>query len=60
MFGDQPWIWECPGKPRAGATRGESEGKLHVWKRQPDRTAICKKCGLTLTVEQADDCFRQW
>lgn len=59
-FGDQPWIYECQGKPRSGGSRGESEGKLHVWKRNDDRTTFCMKCGIVLTVEQANDCFRQW
>lgn len=57
-FGDQPWIWECKGK-RAGASKAESENKLHCWKRREDRTAFCKGCGIELTVEQANECFTQ-
>jgi hypothetical protein len=49
-FGDQPWIFECKGEPRPGDSAGM--GTLHVWRRRPDRTAYCLKCGMKLTVEQ--------
>lgn len=58
-FGDQPWIYACKGKARPGESRAVRENGLHVWRRLPDRTAICLRCDLKLTVEQADDCFTQ-
>jgi hypothetical protein len=50
-----PWVFECQGKARPGDSAGM--GTLHVWQRNLDRTATCKKCGTVLTVEEADDCF---
>lgn len=47
MDKNNPAVYACP--------KGKQE--LHTWKRLPDKTAICTKCKLTLTVAQADDCF---
>lgn len=47
MDKNNPAVYACP-KGRA---------QMHFWMRLPDRTAVCDKCGLKLTVAQADDCF---
>lgn len=49
MRPDNPACYECP--------KGTQE--LHTWKRLPDGTAICVKCDVQLTVEQAVDCFHE-
>lgn len=49
------WHFECKGRARQGDSAGM--GTLHVWRRNEDGTATCKKCGGTLTREEADDCF---
>lgn len=49
----------CKGKARKGEASVVTENGLHSWKRREDRTAFCKRCGMELTVEQADDCFTQ-
>lgn len=52
------WAWACKGKARKGDTPGMSD--LHVWQREKDGTATCKKCGQTLDQAEAADCFREW
>jgi hypothetical protein len=51
-----PWVFACKGKPRPGDSHGMSD--LHVWRRNPDKTATCVKCEISLTVAEANDCFR--
>jgi hypothetical protein len=58
-FGDQPWVYVCKGKKRSGESKVVSENGLHHWQRRSDRTAYCLRCGMELTVEQADECFTQ-
>lgn len=53
------WAWRCEGKKRPGS-RVINENGLHVWKRNADRTATCERCGMVLTVPEANDCFRRW
>lgn len=52
-----PWVFECRGRGRPGDRPGLAG--IHHWRRQPDRTAVCLKCGVVLSVEDADDCFTQ-
>lgn len=52
-----PAVYVCRGKARPGDRPGYQG--LHVWKRNPDQTATCQKCRITLTVEDADDVFTQ-
>ena len=58
MNGLDPWLFECKGKVRAGDSEGTSN--LHVWRRKPNGTAECLKCGTTLTVEEATRCFTDY
>lgn len=48
MRKNNPAVYEC---------KSHKDRGLHRWRRNEDRTATCLNCGLTLSVEDADDCF---
>jgi hypothetical protein len=54
------WVWACKGKKQPGESRVVTENGLHSWMRNEDHTATCKRCGMVLSVEEANDCFRRW
>lgn len=49
MYKSNPACYECP----------KGKNKLHTWERNIDKTAKCKYCKLKLTVEQAEDVWRE-
>lgn len=51
------WAFACEGKRRQGDPPVLTG--IHVWKRHPDGTATCKKCGDFLTMAEAIDCFTE-